>query len=138
MNNKNKTLTLLWRVLRLSRPYRKFLYLASILSVLLAIISPLRPWLIQLTVDEYILPRKPELFQPLLIMTLILIASLLLETAFRYYFIFTTNWLGQSIIRDLRTRVFDHIIHLRLRYFDRTPIGTSTTRTINDVETINE
>jgi ATP-binding cassette, subfamily B, multidrug efflux pump len=60
------------------------------------------------------------------------------ETVLRYAFILITRWLGQSIIRDLRVRVFNHIMHLRLKYFDRTPIGTSTTRTINDVETIND
>jgi ATP-binding cassette subfamily B protein len=55
----------------------------------------------------------------------------------RYVFIYSTNWLGQSVIRDLRVKVFKHITSLRLTYFDRTPIGQSTTRTINDIETIN-
>jgi len=63
---------------------------------------------------------------------------LILNTICRYFFIFSSNWLGQSIIRDLRTRVFKHIVSLRLRFFDQTPIGQVTTRTINDVEAIND
>ena len=61
----------------------------------------------------------------------------MLESICRYWFIFSTNLLGQSVIRDLRVRVFRHITKLRLTFFDRTPIGTSTTRTINDIEAIN-
>ncbi|MCH8331913.1 MAG: ABC transporter ATP-binding protein, partial [Bacteroidetes bacterium] len=67
-----------------------------------------------------------------------LIGLLCVESVFRYYFIYMTSWLGQAIIKTLRTGVFDHIIRLRLSYFDSTPIGTSTTRTINDVETVND
>jgi ATP-binding cassette subfamily B multidrug efflux pump len=62
---------------------------------------------------------------------------LILEAGLRYVFIYSTKLLGQSVIRDLRVRVFKHITKLKLSYFDRTPIGTSTTRTINDIEAIN-
>lgn len=71
-------------------------------------------------------------------MAMLLIAVLLTEAVLRYNFIFLTNWLGQSVIKNLRVRVFNHVIKFRLRYFDTTPIGTSTTRTISDVETIND
>ena len=108
------------------------------LALVLAGLSPIRPLLIQRVVDDYILPGDPELIGMILFMTIILIALLLAETVLRYAFSLITRWLGQSIIRDLRVRVFNHIMHLRLKYFDRTPIGTSTTRTINDVETIND
>jgi len=60
------------------------------------------------------------------------------ETVARYYFSYSTSWLGQSVIKNLRVRVFQHVISLKLQFFDRTPIGTATTRTINDVETIND
>jgi len=63
---------------------------------------------------------------------------LLLESALRYVFLYASNWLGQAVVRDLRTKVFDHVTSLRLSYFDRTPIGISTTRTINDIESINQ
>jgi ATP-binding cassette subfamily B protein len=74
----------------------------------------------------------------LLTMTCILMGMLLFQGALTYNFTFNTNWLGQSIVRDLRTRVYQHVLSLNLRHFDRTPIGVSVTRTINDVEAIND
>lgn len=126
------------RVIGLARPYRRQFVVASVLAVLLAVVAPARPYLIQITVDRYILPGDPELMGMLVNMSILLISILLIESLMRYAFIYATRWLGQSIIRNLRVRVFDHITHLRLQYFDKTPIGTSTTRTINDVETIND
>lgn len=129
---------LFWRVLSLARPYRWHFAGAALLAVLLAVLAPIRPMLIRVTVDDYILPADASLIGPLLQMTILLIALLLLESFMRYSFIFLSNWLGQTVIRNLRVKVFEHIVNLRLRFFDRTPIGTSTTRTINDVETIND
>ncbi len=129
---------LFWRVIALARPYRWQFLSATLLALVLAVLAPIRPMLIRITVDEYILPADKNLIAPLLKMTIILIALLLLESFLRYSFIFLSNWLGQTVIRNLRVKVFEHIVNLRLRFFDRTPIGTSTTRTINDVETIND
>jgi len=129
---------LFWRVIALARPYRWQFLGATVLALVLAVLAPVRPMLIRITVDDYILPADDGLIGPLLNMTIILIALLLLESFMRYSFIFLTNWLGQTVIRNLRVKVFEHIVNLRLRFFDRTPIGTSTTRTINDVETIND
>src|SRR5690606_34848185 len=70
--------------------------------------------------------------------TLIQIGLILVETAMRFLFTFTTNWLGQSVVRDLRVSVYRKVLGLNLTQFDRTPIGTLTTRTINDIESINE
>ena len=72
-----------------------------------------------------------------MLMISLLVGALILQGILSYLFSYSTAWLGQSVIRDLRVRVFNHINRLRLTYFDTTPIGTSTTRTINDVETIN-
>jgi len=129
---------LFWRVIALARPYRWQFLGATVLALVLAVLAPVRPMLIRITVDDYILPADDGLIGPLLHMTILLIALLLLESFMRYSFIFLTNWLGQTVIRNLRVKVFEHIVNLRLRFFDRTPIGTSTTRTINDVETIND
>jgi ATP-binding cassette subfamily B protein len=90
--------------------------------------------LVQYTVDNHIIIPDNE---GLMIMIALLCATLMLEGVLAYIFTYSTGWLGQSIIRDLRVKVFNHINSLRLSYFDRTPIGTSTTRTINDIETIN-
>jgi ATP-binding cassette subfamily B protein len=105
------------------------------LTVLLAVISPMRPYLIQLTVDKYI---AGQMMQMLITVTIIQILLLLLETVMRFYFSYLTNWLGQSVVKDLRVTVYKKIVHLNLAFFDRTPIGTLTTRTINDIEAIND
>jgi ATP-binding cassette subfamily B protein len=71
-------------------------------------------------------------------MTIIQIVLLLFETGFRFYFSYITSWLGQTVVRDLRVKVYEKILNLNLRQFDQTPIGTLTTRTINDIEAIND
>lgn len=125
---------LLKRIFSLAMPYKTVFIFAASLSVLLAPLSIVRPYLVQYTVDNHIIsPDKGGL----LLMIVALCCILMIEGIMSYLFTYSTGWLGQSIIRDLRVRVFKHINSLRLTYFDRTPIGTSTTRTINDIETIN-
>ncbi len=126
--------TLLVKVLRLALPYRRFMILTAVLAVVMAPLGILKPYLIQVMVDEHVFTGDiPGLTRLAIIVT----GLLFLEAAMRYVFNYTSSWLGQSVIRDLRVRVFKHLTSLRLRYFDTTPIGTSTTRTINDIETIN-
>jgi ATP-binding cassette subfamily B multidrug efflux pump len=122
------------RLFALAMPYKGLFVAAIALAVCLAPLAILRPYLIQHTVDNYILALDGA---GLVKMVVILISVLIVEAFLTYCFIYATGQLGQSVIRDLRVRVFRHILNLRLSYFDRTPIGTSTTRTINDVETIN-
>jgi ATP-binding cassette subfamily B multidrug efflux pump len=133
--NKNKIdYLLLGRVLVLAKPYKKVFILAGVLTVLLAPLAILRPYIIKIMVDDYIFKFDiPGLTN----MAILLGVILLIDVALRYIFIYSTSWLGQSVIKDLRVRMFNHISSLRLSYFDTTPIGTSTTRTINDIETIN-
>jgi len=121
--------------MRLVKPYKKRFYLAVIIAVLMAALSPLNPYLIQITVDKYIIGGN---WNKLLQMTEIILGLLLIQGALTYNFTFNTIFLGQSIVRDLRARVYEHVISLNLRHFDRTPIGTSVTRTITDVEAIND
>lgn len=125
---------LLFRILSLAKPYQGYFLFAAFLAVVLAPLSSLRPFLIQQMVDEHIFKYDVE---GMTRMVCILLALLLLEVTLQYIFNFTTSWLGQSVIRDLRVKIFKHITSLNLSYFDKTPIGTSTTRTISDVETIN-
>ena len=126
--------TLLKRVLSQATPYKTTFAIASVLAIVLAPLAILSPYLIQQTVDNYILIFNPKGLNR---MIMLLAGILLLNGILRYSFIYSTNWLGQSVIRDLRVKVFKHITTLRLKYFDKTAIGTSTTRTINDIETIN-
>ncbi|MEC5147300.1 ABC transporter ATP-binding protein [Chitinophaga sp. 212800010-3] len=127
--------SLLRRIFSFAAPYKRSFYISMILTVVLAAISPLRPYLIQVTVDKYI---AGQLMQMLVLVTVIQIGLLLLETVVRFYFSYLTNWLGQSVVKDLRVTVYKKIVHLNLAFFDKTPIGTLTTRTINDIEAIND
>ncbi|MBK9380740.1 MAG: ABC transporter ATP-binding protein [Chitinophagaceae bacterium] len=126
---------LLRRVFRYAAPYKKKFYLSILLAILLAIITPVRPMLIQLTVNEYI---TNEIAAMLINITLIQIGLILIETAMRFFFSFTTAVLGQSVVKDMRVATYEKIINLNLSQFDKTPIGTLTTRTINDIESIND
>lgn len=126
---------LLGRLIKLTRPYRLLFIASGVLAVVLAPLAILRPKLIQQMVDEHIFLNDLE---GLVQLTMILVGILFLEAILRYFFTYGTSWLGESVVRDLRVRVFDHITNLRLTYFDKTPIGTSTTRTINDIQTIND
>ncbi len=127
--------SLLRRVFRFAAPYKNKFYLSIFLSVVLAAISPLRPYLIQVTVNNFI---KNHNLHWLILITVIQIGMLLIETALRFYFGYITAWLGQAVVKDLRVTVYKKIMHLNLSQFDKTPIGTLTTRTINDIESVND
>jgi ATP-binding cassette subfamily B protein len=124
---------LLRRLFKYTNPYKKLFYLAVLLTLSLAIVAPLRPFLIQKTVDDFILFDDKS---GLINMTFILVLLLLLQTIIQYYHTFLTNTLGQSVIKDLRKDVFNHLTQLRLKYFDKTPLGQLITRTVSDLETI--
>ncbi|HNR15776.1 MAG TPA: ABC transporter ATP-binding protein [Chitinophagaceae bacterium] len=126
---------LLRRVFGYASPYKKKFYLSVVLAILLAIITPVRPMLIQFTVNEYI---TNEMARMLINITLIQIGLILVETIMRFFFSFTTAELGQSVVKDMRVATYKKIMNLNLSQFDRTPIGTLTTRTINDIESIND
>lgn len=128
-------IAVLRRVFSYAAPYKRKFYLSVVLAILLAVITPVRPYLIQLTVDEYITHSVADM---VVNMTLIQIGLILLETAMRFAFTFMTAWLGQSVVKDMRIAVYKKILGLNLSQFDKTPIGTLTTRTINDIESINE
>lgn len=122
------------RLFRFVKPHRTLFYLAGVLAVLQAPLSALTPYLTNVMVDDYIM--KSDL-HGLKKIALIFLAVLLLTTIMRYAFMILTNLLGQNIILDMRKAVFAHLLRLRMSYFDQTPVGTNTTRTINDLETLN-
>ena len=126
--------TLLKRVVKLARPYRFLFYLCIFLAIALAPLNVLRPYLINVMVDDYILTSD---MVGLSRMAMIFLGVVLVTVAARYFFTYNVNVLGQSVIRDLRVNVFKHLTSLKLSYFDKTPVGASTTRTIGDIETIN-
>ena len=127
--------SLLKRVLQFARPYRRRFIWSIVLAIALAAFTPVRPWLIQYTINHHIAGKN---YDWLIYITLIQVGFLLVETWMRYYFSYATSWLGQAVVKDIRVKVFGKVLSLRLRQFDKTPIGTLTTRTIDDIERIND
>jgi ATP-binding cassette subfamily B protein len=128
-------LHMLRRLFAYARPYSKTLYFAVFLSVILAILAPLRPWLIQLSVDKYI---GGHLWNGLVVITAIQLAVLISESFLRFWFMYRTNWLGQTVVNDIRKAVFKKILYQNISFYDNTAIGTLTTRTVNDLEAVND
>jgi ATP-binding cassette subfamily B protein len=126
---------LLRRVMSYAAPYKTRFWISVILAIVLAALTPLRPLLIQRTVNEYIVGELPRM---VVLVTLIQLGIIIVETAFRFGFTFLTSWLGQAVVMDLRMATYDKILRLQLSQFDRTPVGTLTTRTVNDIESIND
>jgi len=145
---------LLSRVISYASPYRSRLNSSIVLAIVLAVMGPLRPWLINKTVNDYIAKGTEQghrfaynffgnellltVAQMIFIITAIQVLLIILETVLRFFFSYYTSWLGQTVVRDLRVNVFKKIIGLNLRQFDQTPIGTLTTRSVNDIETISD
>ncbi len=144
---------LLSRVFSFVRPYR-FIFLGNlILAIILAFSTPIRPYIIQVTVNtaigkavslpswlNWILPSNAfsSAFQLILALTIFQVGFIIIETLFRFLFTFGMSWLGQQVVRDLRNKVYEKIMLWEMRQFDKTPIGVLTTRTINDIESIND
>ncbi|MBY0543250.1 MAG: ABC transporter ATP-binding protein/permease [Sphingobacteriaceae bacterium] len=121
------------RVFEYVKPYRSIFRWSVVLTLALAIITPVRPFLIGYTLDNFILTGN---YGGLVEMTILMIFLLILQSIIQYSQTLLTNTLGQSAIKDLRINVFNHISRLRLKYFDQTPIGQLITRTVSDLETI--
>lgn len=134
--------SLLRRVFHYAAPYKSRVYWSIFLSIILAVLSPLRPFLIQLTINGHIRPGAGtganKFTEAVIWFTIVQIVLLLIETVSRFYFSFITAWLGQTVVKDLRVDVYKKVLGLNLSQFDKTPIGTLTTRTINDIEAIND
>jgi ATP-binding cassette subfamily B multidrug efflux pump len=124
---------LLKRVFDYVKPYRTIFMWSVVLTIALAAITPVRPWLIGYTLDHFILGGD---YVGLVEMTILMIVLLVIQSIIQYSQTLLTNTIGQSAIRDLRINVFNHISRLRLKYFDQTPIGQLITRTVSDLETI--
>lgn len=145
--------SLLVRVFKFVKPYRVLFYGSVLLAIVMAIFAPVRPYLIQLTVDMATgktvhIPAWLRVFiaeqhlsdasKFIIAVTLFQVVFLFVETAIRFLFSFITAALGQRVVKDLRIAVYEKIVGLHLRQFDKTPIGTLTTRTIDDIERIND
>ena len=124
---------LLKRILSFTKPYKPQLFGAIGLTIFLALISPIRPLLVQYTLDHFIIIPDAKM---LLAMTMLMIGVLLIETIGNFFSNYTINLLGQSVIKDLRITLFKHINNFKIAYFDQHPIGMLVTRVVSDMETI--
>lgn len=132
-------LRLLSRIFSYAKPYAPRFYLSLFLALAMAAAAPLRPVLINKTLARVSESNESDgVMEFLLTITLIQLFLLLVETAMRFLFTYLTSWIGHKVVKDIRVRVFDKVLSLNLRQFDQTPIGTLTTRTVNDIEAIND
>lgn len=139
-----------------AKPHKGKLYFVCFWAVFLAIISAFRPFLLNFTIDNYLIAVKKETnviqqyfeglmlsifpgndnFSNLKILVVIMFAALLLEAISQFYFTYIANWLGQDIIKDLRNKLYDHITSFKMKYFDNEPVGKLVTRSVSDIESI--
>ena len=114
-------------------PYQGRFYGVIFLTLMLGLLTPLRPILIQYTIDNDVAFGD---YAGMVNIMLLLLVLLIVHSIAQYAHTYLSGWLGQQVIRDIRTRLYEHIVNLRLRFFDKTPIGRLVTRTISDVETL--
>ena len=115
------------------KPFKGTYYFVLVAAILLSIFSTLTPYLLKITVDDYIRPKN---YEGMLLFVGFMLGALILEVIFQFLFVFYANWLGQKVIRDLRVQLFNKIIFFKMSYFDKTAVGRLVTRAVSDIETI--
>ena len=120
---------------RFVKPYRGVFVAVALFAILSSIFSTAQPYLIKVAIDDFITPKN---YEGLLRITYILIALLCAEVLMQFLFSYFSNWLGQTVIRDIREKLFAHLLRLKMRYFDKSSIGVLVTRAVNDMERIGE
>ncbi|HET8810456.1 MAG TPA: ABC transporter ATP-binding protein [Flavobacteriaceae bacterium] len=121
------------RLLKYTNPYKWTLYFVGLSAILLSGFAVLRPYLLQITIDESIVPKDND---NLLFFIVLMLAVLILEVIFQFCFIYFANWLGQEVIRDIRVNLFEHMLGFKKQYFDKSAVGRLVTRAVSDIETI--
>jgi len=121
------------RLLAFTKPYRFVFYFVAFAAIIMSGLAVLRPYLLELAIDNSMVPKDGDGFMKYIIL---MVVVLMLEVIFQFAFIFYTNWLGQSVIRDMRQKLFRLMMSFKMKYFDKSAVGRLTTRAVNDVETI--
>src|SRR5690606_27845003 len=121
------------RLLKYTNPYKWTFYFVAVAAILLSFLAILRPYLLQVTIDESIIPMDAE---NLVYYISLMVGALFLEVGFQFLFIYYANWLGQEVIRDLRVNLFRHMLRFKMKYFDKSAVGRLVTRAVSDIETI--
>ena len=123
------------RIFQYVQPYIGRFYILVFLTILIAFLAPAVPFFVQKTIDEYILVND---HQGLINMVILLVGLIVVQGIVQYLHTYLSGWLGQSVIHDIRVKLYRHLLSLRLRFFDRTPIGRLVTRNISDIETLSD
>lgn len=108
------------RLMRFVKPYRGRFVLLIFLTFAIGVLTPLRPLLVQFTLDSDVSAGN---YQGMVNMIIILLVLLVVQSVAQYVHTYMSGWLGQQVIRDIRTKLYEHLISLRLKFFDKTPIG---------------
>ena len=124
---------ILGRLMLFCRPYMSVFYVLVLLTISLSILQPIRPYITQIIIDDYISANDIKGLQ---FMIVLLIALLAVNAVVMYFHTYLSGWLGQNIIRDIRIKLFSHLQKFKLQFFDKTPIGRVVTRNVSDIETI--
>jgi len=114
-------------------PYKTSYYLVMFFAICLSSFSILTPYLLKITVDDYITKKD---YEGMLVYLGLMFVTLILEVCFQFLFVFYANFLGQRVIKDLRVSLFDKVINFKMSYFDNSAVGRLVTRVVNDIETI--
>ena len=116
-----------------AKPYKAIYYFVMVAAILLSVFSTMTPYLLKVTVDDYIRPRD---YQGMVLFVSLMFGALILEVIFQFLFVFYANSLGQKIIKDLRVQLFEKITLFKMAYFDKSAVGRLVTRAVSDIETI--
>ncbi len=128
-------LKILKRLYKYIKPYALQFYLLIFLTIALGVLTPIRPILVASAIDDYVSIGD---YRGLLNITIILIILLTASGVFQYLHTYLSGWLGQFIIKDIRIKLYEHLLKMQLKFFDKTPIGRLVTRNVSDIETLSE
>jgi len=121
------------KLMHFVKPFKSTYYFVLITAILLSLFSTVTPYLLKVTVDDYIRPKD---YPGMVMFVGLMLIALLLEVLFQFLFVFYANWLGQKVIKNLRVQLFEKILHFKMAYFDKTAVGRLVTRAVSDIETI--
>jgi len=134
-NNKKIQFSILKKVLNLTTDFKQKIWIAISTTILLALLSPMRPWLIEMAINKY--AGNGDL-NGLTVICLLILALILVSGVLQFFNEYITGWIAQQVVKKLRLKVFSHLINSRLNFHDKTPVGTMVTRAVTDIETLAE
>ncbi|ATA67761.1 antibiotic ABC transporter ATP-binding protein [Capnocytophaga cynodegmi] len=117
------------------KPYRFAFFVVAFLSVLASLLATAQPYLIKTAIDDYIIPKD---YNGLFLITYFLVGLLVSEVLVQFLFVYFASWLGQTVIRDIRKKLFAHLLRFKMSYYDKSSVGLLVTRAVNDMERIGE